>query len=32
VYVLEHGRVAMDGAADALQQNERVRQLYLGIE
>jgi len=24
VYVLEHGRVAMDGAAHALQQNERV--------
>jgi branched-chain amino acid transport system ATP-binding protein len=32
VYVLEHGRVAMDGPAHALQQNERVRQLYLGIE
>jgi branched-chain amino acid transport system ATP-binding protein len=32
VYVLEHGRVAIDGAAAALQQNERVRQLYLGVE
>ena len=32
VYVLEHGRVAMDGAARTLQQSERVRELYLGIE
>ncbi|MFL6647485.1 MAG: ABC transporter ATP-binding protein [Sulfurifustaceae bacterium] len=32
VYVLEHGRIAMEGAARALHENERVRQLYLGVD
>ena len=30
-YVLENGRVVMDGAADALRQNEDVREFYLGL-
>jgi branched-chain amino acid transport system ATP-binding protein len=29
-YVLENGRVVMDGAADALLANDDVRQFYLG--
>jgi len=32
VYVLEHGRVAMDGAARELTQNQRVQKLYLGLD
>ncbi|MFL6712359.1 MAG: ABC transporter ATP-binding protein [Sulfurifustis sp.] len=32
VYVLEHGRIAMEGPARALHENERVRQLYLGVD
>ena len=32
VYVLEHGRVAMEGPAARLQQDSRVRQLYLGVD
>ena len=32
VYVLEHGRVAMDGAARELRQNQRVQKLYLGLD
>ncbi len=30
-YVLENGRVVMDGAADALLANDDVRQFYLGL-
>jgi branched-chain amino acid transport system ATP-binding protein len=30
-YVLENGRVVMDGAADALRENEDVREFYLGL-
>jgi branched-chain amino acid transport system ATP-binding protein len=30
-YVLENGRVVMDGAAEALRQNEDVREFYLGL-
>ncbi len=30
-YILENGRVMMDGAADALAQNEDVKEFYLGI-
>jgi len=30
-YILENGRVVMDGAADALRQNEVVREFYLGL-
>ncbi len=31
-YVLENGRVVMDGAADALMANDDVRQFYLGMD
>ena len=30
-YILENGRVMMDGAAEALAQNEDVKEFYLGI-
>jgi branched-chain amino acid transport system ATP-binding protein len=30
-YILESGRIVMDGAAEALRQNEDVREFYLGI-
>ena len=30
-YILENGRVVMDGAADDLQNNEDVKEFYLGI-
>jgi branched-chain amino acid transport system ATP-binding protein len=30
-YILETGRIVMDGAADALRQNEDVKEFYLGI-
>jgi branched-chain amino acid transport system ATP-binding protein len=30
-YVLESGRVVMDGAADELAANEDVKEFYLGI-
>jgi branched-chain amino acid transport system ATP-binding protein len=30
-YILENGRVVMDGAADALRSNEDVKEFYLGI-
>jgi branched-chain amino acid transport system ATP-binding protein len=30
-YILENGRVALSGKAEELQNNDRVRQLYLGI-
>ena len=30
-YILENGRVMMDGAADALARNEDVKEFYLGI-
>jgi branched-chain amino acid transport system ATP-binding protein len=30
-YVLENGRVVMDGAAAALRENEDVREFYLGL-
>ena len=30
-YILESGRVVMDGAAEALRQNEDVKEFYLGI-
>ncbi|MFC4275962.1 ABC transporter ATP-binding protein [Achromobacter aloeverae] len=30
-YILENGRVVMDGAADALSANEDVKEFYLGI-
>src|ERR1700687_1979337 len=30
-YILENGRVVMDGAAAALRENEDVREFYLGL-
>jgi len=30
-YILENGRVVMDGAADALRMNEDVKEFYLGL-
>jgi branched-chain amino acid transport system ATP-binding protein len=30
-YILETGRVVMDGQADALAQNEDVKEFYLGM-
>ena len=30
-YILENGRVVMDGAADALARNEDVKEFYLGL-
>jgi branched-chain amino acid transport system ATP-binding protein len=30
-YILENGRVVMDGTADALRENEDVKEFYLGI-
>jgi branched-chain amino acid transport system ATP-binding protein len=30
-YILENGRIVMDGDADALRQNEDVREFYLGV-
>jgi branched-chain amino acid transport system ATP-binding protein len=30
-YILENGRVVMDGAAKALAENEDVKEFYLGI-
>jgi branched-chain amino acid transport system ATP-binding protein len=30
-YILENGRVVMDGAAESLRENEDVREFYLGI-
>jgi len=30
-YVLENGRIVMDGAAEALRENEDVREFYLGL-
>jgi len=30
-YILENGRVVMDGAADALRSNEDVKEFYLGL-
>ena len=30
-YILENGRVVMDGAAEALRSNEDVKEFYLGL-
>jgi branched-chain amino acid transport system ATP-binding protein len=30
-YILENGRIVMDGEAKALRENEDVREFYLGI-
>ena len=30
-YILENGRVVMDGAADALRENPDVKEFYLGM-
>ena len=30
-YILETGRVVMDGAAQALRENEDVKEFYLGV-
>jgi len=30
-YILENGRVVLDGAASALRENEDVREFYLGV-
>ena len=30
-YILENGRVVMDGDAEALRENEDVKEFYLGI-
>ena len=30
-YILENGRVVMDGGADALAANEDVKEFYLGM-
>jgi branched-chain amino acid transport system ATP-binding protein len=30
-YILENGRVVMDGAADQLRSNEDVKEFYLGL-
>jgi branched-chain amino acid transport system ATP-binding protein len=30
-YILENGRIVMDGAADALRMNEDVKEFYLGL-
>lgn len=30
-YVLEHGRIVLEGSADTLQANEHVREAYLGL-
>ncbi len=30
-YILETGRVVMDGAADSLRENEDVKEFYLGV-
>jgi branched-chain amino acid transport system ATP-binding protein len=30
-YILENGRVVMDGAADSLRENEDVKEFYLGV-
>src|SRR6266700_7750056 len=30
-YILENGRIVMDGAAQALRENEDVKEFYLGI-
>ena len=30
-YILENGRVVMDGEADALKNNEDVKEFYLGV-
>jgi branched-chain amino acid transport system ATP-binding protein len=30
-YILENGRIVMDGAAKALAQNEDVKEFYLGV-
>lgn len=30
-YVLDNGRIVLDGTADALQQNEDIREFYLGL-
>lgn len=32
LYVLEHGRIAHQGSAEALRTDESVRQLYLGVD
>ncbi len=31
-YVLENGRVVMDGAADELRENEDIKEFYLGLD
>ena len=30
-YVLEHGRIVLEGPAESLQANEHVREAYLGL-
>ena len=30
-YILETGRIVLDGAADALRENEDVKEFYLGM-
>ncbi|MBM3564552.1 MAG: ABC transporter ATP-binding protein, partial [Alphaproteobacteria bacterium] len=30
-YILENGRVVMDGAAESLRENEDVKEFYLGL-
>jgi branched-chain amino acid transport system ATP-binding protein len=32
VYVLEHGRVVQSGSAAEMSSNDRIRQIYLGVE
>ena len=30
-YVMENGRIVMDGSSDELMENEDVREFYLGV-
>ncbi|HEY2105029.1 MAG TPA: hypothetical protein VGH29_04560 [Candidatus Binataceae bacterium] len=30
-YILENGRIVLEGAAEALRQNEDVKEFYLGL-
>jgi len=30
-YVMENGRIVLDGSADSLRENEDVKQFYLGL-
>jgi branched-chain amino acid transport system ATP-binding protein len=31
VYILEHGRIALEGASQELKSNEHIRSAYLGV-